>query len=185
MLDKYFELDKSKRGKNPRITVSASTFVPKPFTPFQWEAQDDIDTIYEKQKLLRSSIHSKAISYNYHDAETSFLEGVFARGDRRLSKVLLRAHELGCKFDGWHEYFSFENWMQAFKDCGIDPRFYNQCKRDFAETLPWDHIDVGVTKKYLQKECELAHKGIVTPNCREECTGCGAAVFKGGICYER
>ncbi len=185
VLDRYFELDKSKRGKNPRITVSASSFVPKPFTPFQWEAQDDIDKIYEKQKLVRSSIHSKSISYNYHDAETSFLEGVFSRGDRRLSKVLLRAHELGCKFDGWHEYFSFEKWMKAFEDCGIDPRFYNQRKRDFEECLPWDHIDVGVTKKYLQKECELAYKGIVTPNCREECTSCGAAVFKGGICHER
>lgn len=185
VLDKYYELDKSKRGKSPRISVSASTFVPKPFTPFQWEAQDDIDTIYEKQKEVRSAIHSKAISYSYHDAETSFLEGVFARGDRNLSKVLLRAHELGCKFDGWHEYFSFEKWMQAFEECGVDPKFYNQRKRSFDEVLPWDHIDVGVTKKYLQNECELAYKGIVTPNCREECTHCGAAVFGGGVCHER
>lgn len=184
VLDRYYELEKDKRGKAPRISVSASTFVPKPFTPFQWEAQDDIETIYEKQSLVRSSIHSKAISFSWHDAQTSYLEGVFARGDRKLNKVLLRAHELGCKFDGWHEYFDFDKWMQAFEECGIKPEFYNQRKREFSEVLPWSHIDVGVSQKYLQKECELAYKGIVTPNCREQCTGCGAAVFGGGVCVE-
>ena len=185
VLDKYYELDKSKRKKSPRISVSTSTFVPKPFTPFQWEAQDSIETTYEKQKIVRANIHSKAISYSWHDADTSFLEGVFARGDRKLNKVLLRAHELGCKFDGWHEYFDFEKWMQAFKECGIDPTFYNLRKRSFDEVLPWSHIDVGVTSDYLKKECEFAYKGIVTPNCREKCTNCGAAVFGGGVCYER
>lgn len=185
VLDKYYELDKSKRKKSPRISVSTSTFVPKPFTPFQWEAQDSIETTYEKQKIVRSNIHSKAISYSWHDADTSFLEGVFARGDRKLNKVLLRAHELGCKFDGWHEYFDFEKWMQAFKECGIDPTFYNLRKRSFDEVLPWSHIDVGVTSDYLKKECGFAYKGIVTPNCREKCTNCGAAVFGGGVCYER
>ncbi len=184
VLDRYYELDKTSRGKTPRISVSASTFVPKPFTPFQWEAQDDIETIYEKQSLVRSAIHSKAISFSWHDAQTSYLEGVFARGDRKLNKVLLRAHELGCKFDGWHEYFDFEKWMQAFEECGVDPKFYNQRKREFGEVLPWSHIDVGVTEEYLKKECELAYKAIVTPNCREKCTGCGAAVFGGGVCFE-
>lgn len=185
VLDKYYELDKSKRKKSPRISVSTSTFVPKPFTPFQWESQDTTGSTYEKQKTVRENIHSKAISYSWHDADTSFLEGVFARGDRRLGKVLLKAHELGCKFDGWHEYFNFEKWMSAFESCGVDPTFYNQRKRSFDEVLPWNHIDVGVTKEYLQKECELAYKGIVTPNCREKCTNCGAAVFGGGVCYER
>lgn len=185
VLDVYYQRPKEKRKVAPRISVSASTFVPKPFTPFQWEAQDDIETIYEKQRTVRGSIKSKQIKFSYHDAETSFLEGVFARGDRKLSKVLLAAHKNGCKFDGWNEYFNFEMWLKSFEQCGINPKFYNQRKRSFDEILPWDHIDVGVKKEFLEKEARLAYKEKLTPNCREKCTNCGAACFKGGLCVER
>ncbi len=185
VLDAYYAQPKEERQGSARISVSASTFVPKPFTPFQWEAQDDLDTILEKQKAVRSSIRSRQISFSWHESKVTILEGVFARGDRRLGKVLLAAQKLGCKFDGWDEYFNFEAWMQAFDECGIDIKFYNNRKRSFDEILPWDHIDVGVTKAFLQKECELAYRGIVTPNCREKCTGCGASCFGGGVCFER
>ncbi len=185
VLSTYYSLPKEDRHQSPRISVSASTFVPKPFTPFQWEAQDDIYTIYEKQRLLKGSIKSKQIKFSYHDAETSFLEGVFARGDRRLCDVLIQAHKNGCKFDGWNEYFNFEAWKNAFESCGVDATFYNQRKRSFNEILPWDHIDVGVTKAFLEKEARLAYEETLTPNCREKCLGCGATCFGGGICVER
>ena len=185
VLDAYYAVPKEQRRGMPRISVSASTFVPKPFTPFQWEAQDDIETIYEKQRLVRATMKSKQIKFSWHDAEVSFLEGVFARGDRRLSKVLLEAHKNGCKFDGWNEYFNFEMWMKSFADCGVDPCFYNQRKRSFDEILPWDHIDVGVGKKFLEKEARLAYEETLTPNCREQCLHCGAECFGGGICVER
>ncbi len=185
VLDEYYKLPKESRHGAPRISVSASTFVPKPFTPFQWESQDNIETIYEKQGIARSSIKSKQIKFSWHDAETSFLEGVFARGDRRLCDVLIAAHKNGCKFDGWNEYFDFEAWQKSFEECGVDATFYNQRKRSFDEILPWDHIDVGVSKTFLEKEARLAYEEKLTPNCREQCTGCGAACFKGGICVER
>ena len=155
VLGAYYAIPKEERRGMPRVSVSASTFVPKPFTPFQWEAQDDIETIYEKQRLVRGGMKSRQIKFSWHDAEVSFLEGVFARGDRKLSKVLLAAHKNGCKFDGWNEYFNFEMWMKAFDDCGVDPKFYNQRKRGFDEILPWDHIDVGVGKKFWRKRRAL------------------------------
>lgn len=185
VLGAYYAIPKEERRGMPRVSVSASTFVPKPFTPFQWEAQDDIETIYEKQRLVRAGMKSRQIKFSWHDAEVSFLEGVFARGDRKLSKVLLAAHKNGCKFDGWNEYFNFEMWMKAFDDCGVDPKFYNQRKRSFDEILPWDHIDVGVGKKFLEKEARLAYEEKLTPNCREQCLHCGAECFGGGICVER
>lgn len=184
VLDAYYAVPKQERRGMPRISVSASTFVPKPFTPFQWEAQDDIETIYEKQRLVRSAMKSKQIKFSWHDAEVSFLEGVFARGDRRLSRVLLEAHKNGCKFDGWNEYFDFAMWMKSFENCGVDPKFYNQRKRSFDEILPWDHIDVGVGKKFLEKEACLAYEETLSPNCREQCLHCGAECFGGGICVE-
>lgn len=185
VLDEYYAIPKGQRRGMPRVSVSASTFVPKPFTPFQWEAQDDIETIYEKQRTVRSSIKSKQIKFSWHDAETSFLEGVFARGDRRLTDVLLAAHANGCKFDGWNEYFNFEMWLKSFEECGVEPTFYNQRKRGFDEILPWDHIDVGVRKDFFEREARCAYEEKLTPNCREKCTNCGAACFKGGICVER
>ena len=185
VLDAYYSMPNEKRHGAPRISVSASTFVPKPFTPFQWEAQDNIEMIYEKQAIARNSIKSKQIKFSWHDAETSFLEGVFARGDRKLSSVLIAAHKNGCKFDGWNEYFNFDAWQKSFEECGVDATFYNQRKRNFDEILPWDHIDVGVGKAFLEKEARLGYEEKLTPNCREECTNCGVACFKGGICVER
>lgn len=184
VLDEYYKLPRERRSAPPRISVSASTFVPKPFTPFQWEAQDNIETIYEKQRTVRNTIKSKQIKFSWHDAQTSYLEGVFARGDRKLCDVLIAAHKNGCKFDGWNEYFNFEMWMKSFDECGVEPTFYNQRKREFDEILPWSYIDVGVTKEYFEKEARLAYEEKMTPNCREKCTACGAACFGGGVCFE-
>lgn len=184
VLSVYFEIPKEERAKNINITVSTSNFIPKPFTAFQWERQITREEMISKQDILKASIKSKRIRYNWHDSKTSYLEGVFARGDRRLAPVITRAVELGCKFDGWGEYFRFDLWMQAFEDCGIDPDFYTSRERSYDEILPWDHIDVGVTKNFLQRESEKARKAETTANCREKCAGCGAASFNTGVCYE-
>lgn len=184
VVDTYMAVPKEKRKKGLSITVSTSSFVPKPFTPFQWVPQDRMDTLREKQKLLKSKIKSKFISYNWHESPISFLEAVFARGDRRLSSVLIKAFEKGCKFDGWQEHFNFDKWMEAFKDCNIDPEFYAYRNRDFNEILPWDFIDVGVSKKYLELEYKRAEKGELTRDCRLGCTGCGVNKFAiGGECF--
>lgn len=184
VLDVYFETPKEERAKNINITVSTSSFVPKPFTAFQWAAQNSRDELIEKQDILKQSIKSRKIRYNWHDNKTSYLEGVFARGDRRLSKVIEEAVKLGCKFDGWGEFFDFEKWEQAFKNCGVDPDFYNMRERSYDEILPWDFIDIGVTKEFLKKENEKAKAAETTANCREKCAGCGAAKFGSGVCYE-
>lgn len=184
VVDTYMQVPKENRGKGLSITISTSSFVPKPFTPFQWEPQDEMKTLIEKQRFLKDKIKSRFISYNWHDPETSYMEAVFARGDRRLGKVLLKAFENGCKFDGWFEHFKFEKWIEAFNECGLEPSFYANRRREFDEVFPWDHIDVGVTKKFLQKENEKSKDEIVTPNCAVKCTGCGATVFGGGICHE-
>jgi radical SAM family uncharacterized protein len=183
VLGEYFAIPKEERAKNINITVSSSSFVPKPFTAFQWEKQDTREEIISKQKLLKDAIRSKRIRYNWHDNKTSYLEGVFARGDRRLCRVIIEAVRLGCRFDGWGEHFDFEKWMQAFENCGIDPDWYLRA-RGLDEVLPWDHIDVGVTKSFFKRENEKAHRAETTPNCREKCAGCGAASFKTGVCYE-
>ena len=184
VLSVYFETPKENRAKNINITVSTSNFVPKPFTAFQWARQATRDEMIEKQNILKGAIKSKRIRYNWHDNKTSYLEGVFARGDRKLAKVIERAVKLGCKFDGWNEHFNFELWMQAFDECGVNPDFYTSRERSYDEIFPWEHIDVGVTKKFLQNESEKAHRGETTQNCREKCAGCGAASFKTGVCYE-
>lgn len=171
------------RGKGLAVTTSASCFVPKPFTPFQWMAQDTMETFKEKQMYLKDKITNKKVKFLYHDPETSYLEGVFARGDRRLSKVIARAFELGAKFDGWGEFFNLEIWEQAFKDTGVDPHFYANRKREYDEILPWDFIEMGVTKDFLIRENEKAVKGILTKDCRSTCTGCGINQgFLGGVC---
>lgn len=183
VLGQYFDIPKEERAKNINITVSTSSFIPKPFTAFQWAKQNTREEIVEKQDILKGAIKSKRIRYNWHDNKTSYLEGVFARGDRRLSKVILEAVRLGCRFDGWGEHFDFEKWMQAFKNCGIDPDWYLR-ERSYDEVLPWDHISVGVTKKFLMSENEKAKRAETTANCREKCAGCGVAAFNTGVCYE-
>ncbi|MCI9627445.1 MAG: TIGR03960 family B12-binding radical SAM protein [Clostridia bacterium] len=174
VVDTFYAVDKSKRAKFVNVTVSVSSFVPKAFTPFQWEAQDTIRTLKEKQKLLKDAIHSRHIIYNYHESYVSHLEGVFARGDRKLCRVLEQAHQLGCKYDGWDEFFVYGRWMEAFEKAGVDPMWYTARKRSFEEALPWAHIDCGVTTAFLRRECERAYAEQVTPNCREACSGCGA-----------
>lgn len=185
VIDVFYSIPKEiRKGRSVTVTVSTSSFVPKPFTPFQWEPQNRIETLIEKQKLLKDSIKTKSISYNWHQSHVSFLEAVFAKGDRRLGDVLIAAQQKGCKFDGWDEHFSYEKWLDAFKDCGIDPEFYAYRKIDHSEILPWDHIDIGVRKEYLMKEHNRAYEGVITPSCREKCMGCGAASFGGGVCFE-
>lgn len=184
VVDAYMAIPKEQRGKGLKITISTSSFVPKPFTPFQWEAQDTIEVLKEKQKFLKGKIRSKFITYNWHDPYLSFLESIFARGDRRIGKALVRAWEKGCRFDSWGEYFKFDKWMEAFSECGIDTAFYANRKRDYDEIFPWDHIDVGVSKEFLLKENKKAYSETTTPNCRVSCTGCGAASLGGGICNE-
>ncbi len=184
VLDVYFETPKEERAKNINITVSTSSFVPKPFTAFQWFPMNKRDELIEKQNLIKASIPSRRIRYTYHDNKTSYLEGVFARGDRRLCKAIIRAVEKGCKFDGWGEHFKFDTWMEAFGECGIDPDWYAARERSYDEILPWDHIDVGVTKKFLMNENEKAKAAATTPHCRLKCSGCGAARFGTGVCRE-
>ena len=185
VVDTYYAAENRVKGKSPRVTISASSFVPKPFTPFQWEPQDEMETLREKQKHIRASITTKKISYNYHDSDTSFLEAVFARGDRRLNKAMLVAHQRGMHFDGWGDCFSLQKWLDVFEECGIDPAFYANRRRSFDEILPWDHLDYGVTKEFLKRECERAYASKPSPNCRENCMNCGAKKYGGGICYEK
>ena len=183
VLGKYFEIPKEERAKNINITVSTSSFIPKPFTAFQWSKQDTREEIIKKQELLKKAITSKRIRYNWHDNKVSYLEGVFARGDRRLSKAVVRAVELGCKFDAWNDFFMYDTWMKAFEETGINPDFYLR-ERYYSECLPWDHIDVGVTKSFFMNENEKAKLAQTTPNCREKCAGCGIKSFGTGVCYE-
>lgn len=173
-----------RKGRSVNITVSTSSFVPKPFTPFQWEPQNRMEMLIEKQKFLKDRIKTRCISYNWHQSDVSFLEAVFAKGDRRLSDVLICAQKKGCKFDGWDEHFSYEKWMESFRECGIDPEFYAYRTIPHEEVLPWDHIDIGVSKSFLIKEHERAYEGVTTPSCRTKCAGCGAASFGGGVCFE-
>ncbi|MBQ3068878.1 MAG: TIGR03960 family B12-binding radical SAM protein [Clostridia bacterium] len=180
----YYNPDKPK-GKGVTVSVSASCFVPKPFTPFQWEPQDTMEQLLEKQKVLSSSVTPRKISLSWHDAETSFLEAVLARGDRRLADVIEAAYRKGCKLDSWSEHFRFDTWMDTFREHGLDPAFYANRRREEAEIFPWDHLDYGVSKQFLWRENQKAHQSHTTPNCREQCSGCGATCFKGGICYER
>lgn len=179
----YLSIPKEKRSPGLRVTTSVASFVPKAFTPFQWAKQDDGETLKKKQFALKEAMNDKRVKYNYHEAPVSVLEGVFARGDRRLGKVLLKAHEKGIKFDGWSDQFSMEKWNEAFSECGIEQSFYTR-ERSFDEILPWDMIDVGVTKEFLISEAKKAKDAITTPNCREKCSNCGASCFKGGVCFE-
>ena len=169
----YYSVDKNVRTKGLRITIGTSTFVPKPFTPFQWCAQDEILTINEKQRYLKEQFNAlKSVNFNYHGPQLSFLEAAFSKGDRKLFKVLKRAVELGCKFDGWSECFNYDAWMQAFNECGIDPAFYANRIRDKEEAFAYDHIDMIVEKEYLYQEYQRALSGSITTDCRNGCNGC-------------
>jgi radical SAM family uncharacterized protein len=185
---KYYEIPKEERNGKVQITVSSSFFVPKPFTPFQWDIMYTKEDYIQKARFVRDKfaeqLNKKSLKYNWHEADVTVLEGVLARGDRRISQVILRAYELGCIYDSWSESFDNNKWMQAFKDCGIDIEFYTLRERSFEEILPWDFIDTGVTKSFLIKERKQAEKATVTPNCAMRCSGCGAKVFGGGICFE-
>ena len=172
IVDAFYETKRNGKGFN--VTVSVSCFVPKPFTPFQWEAQDSIAALERKQQLLRDAIRTRKITYHYHDAHVSYIEAVFARGDRRLSRAILEAVDRGQRLDGWDEFFRFDTWMEAFAAAGIDPDFYAARRRPYTELLPWDHIDCGVSRAFLVRESEKAHAGVTTPDCRTQCAGCGA-----------
>lgn len=185
VVDAFYANKEKPRGKAVEVSLSAAAFVPKPFTPFQWFGQDTMEQLHEKQRGLKDSSHSRRISVSYHGAETSFLEAVFARGDRRLCRVLEKAIELGFHFDSWDECFDFDRWMEVFDICGIDPAFYANRTRSFDEVFPWDHLDYGIRKEFLIEECKRAYEGLTTPNCREKCSNCGAACFKGGLCVEK
>ncbi len=180
----YFAVPKGVRAKGLRVTVSASSFVPKPVTPFQWEPQDTRETLQQKQAYLREKFKGvKGVTFNYHESGLSYLEACFARGDRRLGGVLLRAHELGCMLDGWTELFKLDAWLQAFADCGLDPAFYANRRREKDELLPWDFIDSGIVKPFLWREWEKALAAETTRDCRQGCNGCGIQRYKGVCSY--
>ena len=185
IVDLYYSLPTKPKGKAVSVTISVANFVPKPFTPFEFEPQITREEMIRRQNLLKENIKSRKITFNYHENRASSLEGVFARGDRRLSAVIERAFRLGCKFDAWDENFLFDKWQQAFEDCGLSQSFYANRTRDYTELFPWDHLDYGITKEFLIRENRLAKQGLTTPNCREKCAGCGAAVYGCGVCYEK
>lgn len=182
----YFELPKEERHGRPEITASTSFFVPKPFTPFQWAPMGTADYFEEKRKFLtgkvREQVNQRSIRYICHDAVTSELEGIFARGDRKLSEVIEKAYQKGCIFDAWTDYFQPDVWNELLDECGVDRSFYNYRERSEDEIFPWDFIDIGVSKNFLYREYENAKAGKVTPNCKMKCSGCGAATFHAGIC---
>ena len=184
----YFaEIPKEQRNGRVQITASSSFFVPKPFTPFQWASMlprgEYLRRAYLVKDTMRAQKNNKSLHYEYHDAEVTLLEGVLARGDRKVAKAVLRAYELGCMFDAWSERCRYDLWQQAFRETGVDPDFYTLRERSENELFPWDFIDIGVTKRFLRREWDRAMEGVVTPNCREACSGCGAASYGCGICF--
>ena len=186
--ERYYEIPKEQRKGKCQITISTSFFVPKPFTPFQWAPMCKKEEYLHRAKIVndevKEQLNKKSLKYNWHEADVTVLEGVFARGDRNIGQVILKAYEKGCIFDSWSEFFDNEKWMEAFEECGISIDFYNLRTRELDEILPWDFIDCGVTKSFLKREWERAQQEIVTPNCRMQCNGCGAARFEGGVCLE-
>ena len=186
--ERYYEIPKDKRNGKCQITVSTSFFVPKPFTPFQWVSMNNRDQFLGKAKIVnhevKDMLNHKSIKYNWHEADVTVLEGLLARGDRKVAKAILRAYEKGALYDAWSETFHYEYWTQAFEETGIDLDFYTTRERPADEILPWDFIDIGVTKKFLLRELEKSKAGIVTQNCRAGCSGCGAGKYQGGVCIE-
>ena len=182
VVDEFYKNPNKPKGKGVQVSISVASFVPKPFTPFQWEPQDTREMLLEKQAHLLSCVKTRKVNVSYHKVDISFLEGVFARGDRRLSKVIYYAWQHGCKFDGWDDSFLFDTWLEAFEQCGVDPLFYTSRKREFEEILPWDHLDYGIRKEFLISENKKAHESETTPHCRIKCAGCGANILNGGKC---
>ncbi len=185
VVEAFAKNQNKQKGTGVQVSISCSSFIPKPFTPFQWEPEDNMKSLKAKQEHLLASIPTKKIKVSYHETPTSLLEGVLARGDRRLSSVIYDAFLSGCKFDSWGEQFKFDAWMNAFEKHNIDPLFYTQRKREFSELLPWDHLDYGVSRKFLEKENLKAHSNVTTPHCRIKCSGCGANRLNGGNCDAR
>ena len=185
---RYYEIPKEQRNGKCQITASSSFFVPKPFTPFQWASMCTSEEYMQKAAVVKNEfqeqLNRKSLKYNWHDAQVTVLEGVMARGDRRISRVIEEAYRLGCLFDSWTESFHNDLWMQAFENTGTDIAFYNLRKREKDELFPWDFIDIGVSRKFLYREWERAMAEEVTPNCRVQCSGCGAAKYGGGVCFE-
>lgn len=186
--EEYYEIPKDQRNGKCQITVSTSFFVPKPFTPFQWAAMSTADEFRAKASFVKSAIRSqlnqKSIRYNWHEPDVTMIEGVLARGDRKIADVIRNVYEAGGIFAAWSEYFSMEQWLSAFSDAGIDPDFYTVRERSDDERFPWDFIDAGVSKRFLLAEWKKALGETVTPNCRQQCAGCGARRYQGGVCYE-
>lgn len=179
VVDRFYANPDRPKGKSPKVTISAACFIPKPFTAFQWEKQEEMDELLKKQQYVLGTLADRKIKFNYHDAKVSRLEAVFARGDRKLCAAMLEAHKAGIKFDAWDEYFDYDKWISVLDKCGIDPAFY--ANREFGkdEILPWDIIDIGVTKEFLLRENKRAHESKTTPNCREKCSACGADCLGG------
>ncbi len=181
VVDLYYEVTGGKK-RPPSINLSVSSFVPKPFTPFEWAKQNTREELRRKQQLLKNAITNRHVKYSYHESDTSVLEGIFTRGDRRLNKVLIEANKLGCKFDAWNETFDMEKWYKAFENANVNMDFYTR-EREYTDLFPWDFVDIGVTKKFLMSENEKAKIAATTPNCREKCSGCGAnTLCEGGKC---
>ena len=183
IIDLFYSIEDRPRGKGVQISISCATFVPKPFTPFQFEPQDTREMIEHKQKLLMDSVTSRKVKVSYHDPNVSMLEVILAKGDRRLCRSIYTAWKKGCKFDSWSEHFRFDLWLEAFAECGIDPAFYANRRFDYDEILPWDHLDYLVSKEFFIRENKTAHKAVTTPNCRERCSGCGVNKAVGRDCF--
>lgn len=183
ILDLYYSIENRPKGRSPQISVSCATFVPKPFTPFQFEPQDNRAEIERKQKLLLDSVKSKKIKVSYHDPDVSQIEAVLAKGDRRLCDVVYTAWKNGCKFDSWSEHFKFNVWLEAFEKCGVDPAFYANRKSEYDEIQPWEHLDYMVDKSFYIRENKTAHNAVTTPHCRQKCSGCGVNKAVGRDCF--
>ncbi|MHB9925175.1 TIGR03960 family B12-binding radical SAM protein [Clostridium botulinum] len=184
VVQKYYEVPKEVRKKGLKVTVSTSIFVPKPFTPFQWEPQDTMEDVRKKIEAVRGAIKSKQITYNWHESLVSYMEAIFARGDRRICDVLIKAFEKGARFDGWNQYFDFNIWKEALEESNVDGDFYAYRQREYDEILPWDFVDTGVSKEFLMRENERAKKAEITPDCRQGCKNCGVNVNLEGECFE-
>ena len=183
IIDLYYSIENRPKGRGVQISISCATFVPKPFTPFQFEPQDTREMIEHKQKLLLDSVKTKKIKVSYHNPDVSLLEVILAKGDRRLCRSIYTAWKKGCKFDSWDEYFHFDRWLEAFEECGIDTSFYANRRFEYDEILPWDHFDYLVTKEFLIRENKTAHQSKTTPNCRLRCSGCGVNKKVGRECF--
>lgn len=184
VVDLFYSIENRPKGRGVQVSVSTATFVPKPFTPFEFEPQDTREEIERKQKLLVDSVKTRKIKVSWHDPNVSILEAALAKGDRRLCRVIYTAWRKGCKFDSWTEYYKFDKWLEAFEECGISPSFYANRRIGYDEILPWDHLDYYVSKEFFIRENKTAHAAETTPNCRLKCSGCGVTKRTGGKCFD-